>query len=480
MVVKPPFFQVLSGEEVESVHETSLRILSEIGLKFIDEAALRTLDEGGAEVDFNTQIVKMPPGLVEEMVRKAPRRFILHALNPRGDLNIGGYQTYFGTGNALNILEGKESRRILKEDLAKYIRLADALEHVDFCVGTGVADAPPKTWDIHQFEVMVNNSSKHLRPVIATPRGADTILKMAEVVAGGGEALAKRPIISVGYVASAPLRWDRTALYVFRRTAEYNLPVNVESEPLTGGTSPVTLAGSIALANAEVLGGVVYNQLLREGRPCFYSIGFTHTFDLRTALPLSGSPEAMLIAAAGAQLARRYGLPSLSWVSSDSKIVDGQSILEKTMSIAVHMLAGNTLIWGLGNMESQASMSLEQTIIDEEAVRLVKRLQEGVEVNVETLALETVRRVGVGGNFLAEKHTSTHYLREHVQATVLDRSTREAWLKKGSTTLMERVKAKLHRLLESHEPTPLDEDVRRTIREIVVEADRTSAAAYRE
>lgn len=476
MVVKPPFFQVLSGEEVESIHETSLRILREIGLKFIDEMALRILDEAGAEVDFNTKIVKMPPRLVEEMVRKAPKRFTLHALNPKKDLNIDGDHTYFGTGNALNILEGKESRRILKEDLAKYIRLADALEHVDFCVGTGVADVPPKTWDIHQFEVMVNNSSKHLRPVIASPKGADAILKMAEAVAGGGEALAKRPIISVGYVASAPLRWDHTALYVFRRTAEYNLPVNVESEPLTGGTSPVTVAGSIALANAEVLGGLVYNQLLREGRPCFYSIGFTHTFDLRTALPLSGSPETMLIAAAGAQMARRYGLPSLSWVSSDSKIVDGQSILEKAMSITVHMLAGNTLIWGLGNLESQASMSLEQTIIDEEVVRLVKRLRDGVEVNVETLALETVRRVGVGGNFLAEKHTSTHYLREHVQAIVLDRSTREAWLKRGSATLIERVKAKLHRLLESHEPTPLDEDVRRTIREIVVEADRTAAA----
>ena len=472
MNVKAQFFQVLSSTEVESVHEASLRILSEVGLKFIDETALRILDEAGAEVDFKTEIVKMPSSLVEEMVRKAPRRFTLHALNPEKDLNIDGYHTYFGTGNALNILEGKGSRRILKEDLKRYMRLADALEHVDFCVGTGVADAPPRTWDVHQFEVMVNNSSKHLRPVIASPYGADAILKMAEAVVGGGEALAKRPIISVGYVASAPLRWDRTALYVFRRTAEYNLPVNVESEPLAGGTSPVTLAGTIALANAEVLGGVVFNQLLRKGRPCFYSIGFTHTFDLRTALPLSGSPEAMLIASAGAQLARRYGLPSLSWVSSDSKTVNGQSILEKAISITVHMLAGNTLIWGLGNMESQASMSLEQTIIDEEIVRLVKRLREGVEVNMETIPLEIVKRVGVGGNFLSEKHTSTHYLREHVQATLLDRATREAWAKKGSTTLMDRVRVKLNRILESHQPTPLDEDVRRTIREIAMGADK--------
>jgi len=223
MNVKAQFFQVLSGDEVESVHEASLRILSEVGLKFIDETALRILDEAGAEVDFKTEIVKMPSSLVEEMVRKAPRRFTLCALNPEKDLNIDGYHTYFGTGNALNILEGKGSRRILKEDLKRYMRLADALEHVDFCVGTGVADAPPKTWDIHQFEVMVNNSSKHLRPVIASHYGADAILKIAEAVVGGGEALAKRPIISVGYVASAPLRWDRTALYVFRRTAEYNL-----------------------------------------------------------------------------------------------------------------------------------------------------------------------------------------------------------------------------------------------------------------
>jgi trimethylamine--corrinoid protein Co-methyltransferase len=180
----------------------------------------------------------------------------------------------------------------------------------------------------------------------------------------------------------------------------------------------------------------------------------------------------MLIASAGAQVARRYGLPSLSWVSSDSKTVNGQSILEKAMSITVHMLAGNSLIWGLGNMESQASMSLEQTIIDEEIVRPVKRLREGVEVNMETIALEAVKRVGVGGNFLSEKHTSTHYLREHVQTTVLDRSTREVWVKKGSTTLMDRVKAKLNSILESHQPTPMDEDLKRTLREIVYKADR--------
>jgi len=297
---------------------------------------------------------------------------------------------------------------------------------------------------------------------------------MSKAVAGSEEAFIERPILSVGYVASAPLRWDRTPLYVFRETAKYNLPVNVESEPLTGGTSPVTLAGTIALANSEVLGGIVLNQLLREGRPCFYSIGFTHTFDLRTALPLSGSPEANLIAIAGAQLARYYGLPSLSWVCSDSKVVDGQSIIEKTITIAMHMHAGNTLIWGLGNMEAQSSLSLEQTIIDEEIVSLASRIWDGIEVNDETLALGTIRKVGVGGYFLPERHTSEYYLKEHKETKLMDRLNRKAWINKGSTTLMDRTKIKLKEILESHEPEPLDKDVQEAIKRIVAQADKTA------
>ncbi len=457
----------LSRDDIEEIHSASLKILEEVGIKIFDEESLRLLDEAGADVDYRVKTSRIPSALTSEMIRKAPRRYMLFGREREFDLRVGGGETYFATGNAADIVEDRGSRRIKREDLAVYIRLADVLGNVHFCVGTSVADVPQAIWDIYQFDIMVNNTVKNLRPVIASGRGAEIILKMACAVVGDDEALMKKPILHFGYSVTSPLQWGTTALQVFRETSRYNIPVDIVSEPMSGGTSPVTLAGTIALANAEVLSGIVLNQLYRRGRPCTYSIGFAHTMDLKSAQPLSAGPEQGLIAAAGAQMAHYYSLPSQSWIGSDSKLVDVQLAYEKTLGIMLHLLSGNDKIWGVGSLDLEFSISLEQAVIDNEIIDMVTRLKRGITVNEETLALDVIKRVDIGGMFLKEKHSRDHYLQEHVQAKIIDHYSRRKWERMGSKDMVMRAKERVDELVKSHESKPLDRDIRKNLKEII-------------
>jgi trimethylamine--corrinoid protein Co-methyltransferase len=472
MGLKKLRLEVLSSEDVEKIHYTSLWILEKIGIQLPDEPTLKALDDYGAIVDYSKKVAKIGSSLVEEMLRYVPACFIQYARNPKNTLTVNPQTLHFATGNALNIIEGKKSRRITKQDLANYMKLADAIPSIHFCVGTGISDVNQAFWDIYEFEIMLNNTSKHVRPVIASPKGCKAVIEMAKIVAGGDEMLRKKPILSVGYVALPPLRWSSTALYVFRETAPYNIPVNVESEPMTGATSPMTLAGTIAQANAEVLAGIVVNQIFCKGRPCAYSIGFTHTLDCKTAQPLSSSPEALLIAAAGAQLSKFYKIPSLSWVSCESKVVDAQSAYEKAMSITMHAISGNNIIWGMGSMEFQSALSLEQTLLDAEIAEAITRIVRGIDVSSDTLALDVIESVGIGGNYLASKHTREYYTLEHIMLSLTNRESRGEWMRKGSLDMSDRLKIHVKKILDTHQPEPLDEDIKRQLKQVIIKVEK--------
>ncbi|MEM2738558.1 MAG: trimethylamine methyltransferase family protein, partial [Candidatus Bathyarchaeia archaeon] len=370
----------------------------------------------------------------------------------------------------ISLIENGSKKDISKNDLVKYIRLSDVLDGVDICVGANFYEAPKSTWDLFEFEVMLTNTSKHLRPVIGTPMGPIAVLEMAAEVVGGFENLRKRPILSMGYAADAPLRWSSTAIKVFIESAEYNIPINVESEPITGCTSPVTIAGTLAVANAEVLSGIAFNQMLKEGRPCVYSIGFTHTMDMKTSTCLSATPECFLIAISGAQLARYYNLPSLSWVTCDSKAVDIQAACEKALGFSIQAMSGNNIIWGIGSMEMQASLSFEQMVIDNEIACYLKRIVKGIEVTKDTLAFDIIKDVGVGGNYLSNikslLFSREYYHKEHSRSALFDRRCRHDW-EKNKKDMIARAKERVAEVLKTYTPPKIDKDIRQSLKRII-------------
>ncbi len=463
---------ILTPEDCARIHDGSLGILESVGVRVDDPEILALLKRHGARDGAAAGTARLPRGLVAECLAACPpaarfadRRGKVTAVGPEGG-------TLFWTGNAIHIAEGRARRELLTADLAMLSRLADACPEVDGMVGTSVGDAPPPARDVVGIPTMAAHTAKHLRPCIFTPAGAAAIVEMGRVLAGGAP-LRERPVVSFGYSIVSPLHWSATGLGVFRHTAGHGLPLMINSEPMGGGTAPVTLAGCLALANADGLSGVVIAQLLERGRPVVFNLGFAHVLDMSTSVALTGAPENALLQAAGAEMARYHRLPSAAWMSTESMVVDGQAAAEKTLTGLAHTTHGVNIVWGAGNLESTLCMSAEMLVMDDEIIGTIRRFARGIAVTEETLALDLIREVGHRGDFLSTDHTLRHF-REQIRHTRLPtRCKREAWERQGSATLEERAAAQVRDLLARPAPSYLSPEQDRALGEI---ADRFVAA----
>ena len=272
----------------------------------------------------------------------------------------------------------------------------------------------------------------------------------------GSTPLRERPIVSTGFSILSPLHWSELALGVFKETAGFGVPATINSEPLGGATAPVTLAGCLVIGDADVLSGLVINQLLEPGRPCIYNIGFAHVIDMASAIALTGAPENGLLQAAGADLARFHGLPSASWMSTESMVADPQAAFEKMTTGLAHAQSGVNFIWGAGNLESTLAMSPEALVMDDEIAGYFLRFQRGVPVDEESLALDLIKEVGAAGDFLTTEHTLRHYRSQLSKAKLAVRNRRAAWEARGSKSFDEAVQARLQEILDAEPKSYLD------------------------
>jgi trimethylamine--corrinoid protein Co-methyltransferase len=439
---------VLSQEERKRILEASFRILEETGVQIDHPEVFRKLGEAGCRGDEEKRRVFFPRRLVEEKVKLCPSR--VRFADRKGGLFMAepGGPSVFWTGNALNITRGKETRPIREEDFAAFCRVIDALPHIDGVVGTNLSEYPPGAKDFVGFRVMMENTGKHLRPCIYTPQGVAVIIEMAQAyLAEFGEDLRSRPIVSTGYTIVSPLHWTREGLDVYVRSAGYGMPATVNSECISGATSPVTLAGTLVLANAEALSGIVINQVLEPGRPVIYNLGFSHVMDMRTAEPTTGAPENGLLAAAGAAFARDLNLPSAAWHCSDASGVDSQSAFEHALVGLVQLLGGANIIWGAGNLEFTRAISLEQAVIDNEIIYGAQRVKRGIEVSDETLALDLIQEFQSSANYLGSDLTLKHFRRELTSFTLANRHRRSEWERRGGKSLEEAALEQVERIL---------------------------------
>jgi trimethylamine--corrinoid protein Co-methyltransferase len=209
---------------------------------------------------------------------------------------------------------------------------------------------------------------------------------------------------------------------------------------MAGGTSPVTLAGSLALADAEVISGIIINQVIEPGRPCVYNAGFAHVMDMMTAMVLTGSPENALMQAAGAEMAEFHGLPCASWALSDSAMLDGQVSYEKMMTYMAHTISGVNIIWGAGNFEISKAICPESAVLDNEIIGCCKRFAEGIPVDDENLAYDVIKEtvLDLNGSFLETEHTLENFRSQIRHSKLPNRQARRLWEDKGSLSIEER------------------------------------------
>jgi trimethylamine--corrinoid protein Co-methyltransferase len=444
---------ILEQQQCEQIHDAALSTLERVGVRVDDPEILSRLQEAGAEAT-SPNVARIPRRLVEWALKQTPKRFPI--ADRRGNLwDIRpGSPSLVLTGNALYVTRGRTRAPLRSSDLGDLARVVDACRNIHGMVGTSIDDYPPTCRDFAGFRIMARNTAKHLRPCIYTPRGAGLVMEMAQVLAG--EPLRERPVVSTGFSILSPLHWTSLALSVFKQTSGRGIPVMINSEPLGGATAPVTLAGCLVIGDADTLSGLVINQLLEPGRPCFYNIGFAHVLDMASAIALTGAPENALLQAAGADLARFHGLPSASWMSTESMVVDSQAAFEKMMTGMAHAMAGVNFIWGAGNLESTLSMSPEALIMDDEIAGYFLRCQRGIPVNDESLAVDLIEEVGLSGDFLNSAHTLQLFREVLSRPLLASRRLRSKWEAMGAHTFEESVEFRLETILSAEPVSHLD------------------------
>jgi trimethylamine--corrinoid protein Co-methyltransferase len=460
--------EVVPDDEVEQIHQASLQILETIGVKLLDSETVRFLAEHGCWVDADRQIVRFPPELVEVCLRNCPTEFRLRARNPRYDILFDPHSVQFSACSGMEVLDLRTMRRRpgTLQDAVEAVRLCDALENIAGSnPGLGyVVDKPVATNLEWLYATAIRNSEK-VTSVGVMEDSEKWGIRMAQ--AAGED-------IIVVVSSASPLGWTREQIVGARRALEAGMPVGFQSMASPGATGPATLAGSVALMNAEVLAMAVLAQLLRPGTGIIYSC-FTIPLDMRTATLASGSIELGMMAALSAQLARRYRMGSMIFAPmSDAKLFDQQAGYEKGMGWLLAGMAGINLIWGAGMVEGHGLWSNAQLLVDAEMCGMVGRYLQGVRVDAETLALEVIEAVGhMPHTYLDTKHTRDWWKGERYLPLASSREAYDRWVEMGSQEIMARAEEKAQALVEGHEPAPLPEEVDR-------ELDRLLRAAAQE
>jgi len=483
--VVPEPLRLLDSDEIQLIHDSVLQILGKVGVVYEAKWAIDLLKDAGCEVDSNAGKASIPEYLVDEAINKSPRVIRLCGRNSEYDFKLEGTRVYFAGGaNAIRVVDydadGKfMTRPATTKDLVDLTLLTDALKNIHcYLAPVYPQDVPPKGVDRVKCEVALNYTEKHFYHDSEGYEGALDQIKMASMVMGGEDNLRRRPILSLAPCITSPLSWSESALGTLKACAEKDAPAIISSETITGATAPVTLAGSLVQQCAEVVSGLVVAHLLNPGMPTIVCT-LPSVMDMRTANIVLSSVETGMMCAAAAQVFREfYGIPYVGGGGiSDSKIPDQQAGYEKALTTLYGALGGSNLIHlASGMLEFILSVSAEQIVIDNEILGMVLHGLRGIEVNDETLALDVIMKSGPGGQFLAHKHTLRNMRKELFIPMVTDRLSRDSWEKEGSKDVLTRAKKEVERILKTHEPEPLDEDIKRMLREIREKAQRGASA----
>lgn len=464
---------VLSDKEIRKVHEASLKILSETGINIQSEKVLELLEEHGAEINREKNIAKIPSSLVNELLQAVPSKIKLYNRNKAQALTLGKREGYAISGhNAPFVLDSDsgERREATKGDAGNFARLADALENIDLVAPQVMPqEVKPEASLLHAVEATFTNTEKHIYFSPEKVKETKAMLEMAKAVSGE-ESLSLSPIVTCQLSPTAPLSWEKGPSESIIEVAREGVPLCILPMACPGLSAPYTLAGTLALHNAELLSGIVISQLTKRGSPVIYG-GAWATFDMRESSVSENSPETCVLRIAGAQMASFYNLPYHSvGPESDAHLLDEQNAWERALTTYVCLNTGVDFLADVGMFESALTVSLEQLVIDDEILGYIRRVLRGIEVSPETLAVEVIQKVGPRNNFLTEDHT-LRYLRtdEHWQPNLTCRIPREKWAKKGKRSIVEQAKERVQDILISHKVPPLDDGIRAELARIVKE-----------
>ena len=460
----------VSDDELEAIHEASLRVLAETGIDFLDETARRQLVDVGCRVDGDR--VRFDPDLVMHLVSTAPAEFTMHAPSPARNLHMGGdVLTYTSVASPPFVTGlGRDRRDGNRDDYRNLIKLGQVLNAVHTVAGYPVEpmDLHPSVRHLYATHDMLTLSDKvPFVYSLSRQRNLDAI-EMTRIARGADhDAMDVEPSLYSVINASTPLRYDTVMLHGIQEMSARNQCIVITPFTLAGAMAPVTVAGALVLQNAEALAGIAYTQVVRAGAPVIYG-GFTSNVDMRSGAPAFGTPEYWKACLIGGQLARRYRVPYRSSNVNASNSVDAQSAYESVIALWGAVMGGvNLLLHGAGWLEGGLLASYEKMVIDADLLNMVTAMLEPVVIDDAALAVEAIAEVGPAGHFFGTQHTQDRYATEHFQPMVSSWANFETWDEGGRIEAHQRAEALARTLVDAHQEPPMAADRRAALDDFV-------------
>jgi trimethylamine---corrinoid protein Co-methyltransferase len=457
--LKGRFLRFLSDDQIQELHQAVLEVLWTVGVRVEWKPALEVFEEGGCKVIFDQNRVKIPEHVLQSALQTAPSTFLLHAARPEYTVRVTLEDVYTLAGSsALNVLDLEGQRRpATLKDLGDFTRLIDALEQAHVMHAMVIPqDIPQVGFDRVLFSTIMKNTTKHYYSQGQGGQSVRDQVEMAAVIQGSREEVRQSPRFSFVVCFTSPLIHTAERVEEMMECARVNIPIWLETTNMMGATAPVTIAGALVEHTANSLAGLVLMQLLNPGHPCIFSVA-SGGFNMRNGTYVAASPEAVLLHCATAQMAHFYGLPFQGGSGLDSCVPDAQAGYERMLQAIPMTLAGvNFIHLAFGMMDQLLTSSYEQAVIDNEIFTAAFRLGQGIEVNANTIALDQIKEVGIGGQYLDTEFTLKNFRQQQWHPKL---TTRLAWTEWQRTyqgkDMRERANDMARGILEKHHPQPV-------------------------
>lgn len=465
-----PRIELLEGEFIDRVLAEAFELLERPGVKVQAPAALDLLASFGVRVEAAPEggVAHIPEALARRALRTAPREFFLHDRAGKPAVHYGGNDVHFDPGSSCVYLldpETLEHRPAQAADLARLLQVAEMLpQYAAQSTAMVCGDVAAEIGDLYRLFLVLWYSNKPIVTGGFSAAGGRRMVELLALEAGGLEPLRQKPRAVFDVCPSPPLTWTEFAAQSLIDLARAGVPAEIISMPLAGAAAPVTLAGAVAQHAAECLSGITIHQLAAPGAPVVWG-GAPAIFDMRTGNTPMGAVETAMIDIAYAQVGKRLGLPTHTYlVGGDAKVVDAQAGLESGMAAVLGALAGINMISGAGMLNFLAAMSVEKLVLDAEAIGYAQRLLAGIHARTPTLATEMFAALGHSGEFLKLRETRQLFRSEqYLPSSVIDRESLRGWQEAGSPDAFARARERVNELVAVYRRPEIPNDLERSL-----------------
>ena len=470
-----PVIQFLSDPEVRRLHEQSLTVLEEIGMRFPHQEAIDLMSQNGAEI-LADNVVRIPKRLVDSAIESVPKRkeVTLFGRDPKHDVTFEAHEPALACMTmAVNVIDPhtRRKRPATNGDLAALTRIADQLDSIRVNGGLVTPQEVPGDFnDWYTWATTIKNTTKHITGGMLGARCVQDAANMGAIAMGSEKRFQERPFISGWVLTLPPFAIDAESLEALMEMSRRKIPAMLSSGPILGTSSPVTIAGTIAQAHAEILACLVVSQLINPGAPIIYT-SFARGMDMQSGNVSMACPEFGILKVAMAQMGRYLDLPiRMPAMLRDAKTLDAQAGFETGMIGTVTGLIAD-LMDGM-QLDMDLVVDFPDLVFCDDCMAAVRRMAAKLVVDKESLALDTMKAVGPGGTFLSQDHTFEHFRQALWMPGLLERRNWELWEKDGGRNILEVAEKRILDILATDSEPLLSQETQNQIDQIVRKAQK--------